>query len=205
MRRDRAGSLEEVRIFVAGGSGVIGVRLVPLLVAAGYDVATMTRFPEKIEALRALGATPVVCDVFDADLLREAISGFEPRAVMHQVTDLPDDAAEIPARGSANARVRREGTANLLEAARAAGSPRFFAQSVAWELQGDAGAAVAELERTTLEAGGVVLRYGKFYGPGTYHEGERPPQPRIQIDEAARRTVESLDASSGVIEIVESS
>lgn len=184
---------------------MIGVRLVPLLVAAGHEVAAMTRSPEKVGALCALGGEPVVCDVFDRKSLQEAAVSFEPDVVMHQVTDLPDDARRIPELGSANARMRREGTANLLAAASVAGASRFFAQSVAWELAGDSGRAVSELERATLDVGGVVLRYGQFYGPGTYHEGARPPQPRIQIDEAARRTVEALDASSGVIEIVESS
>ncbi len=188
---------------MAGASGVIGVRLVPRLVAAGHEVAAMTRSPEKANALRALGATPVVCDVYALDALRDAVVSFRPDVVIDQLTDLPDDAAELPQRGTANARMRREGTANLLEAARAAGSTRFLAQSVAWELQGESGAAVAAHERATLDAGGgVVLRYGQFYGPGTYH-ATRPPHPRIQIDEAAARTVAAIGAPSGIVEIVE--
>src|SRR5205814_1090120 len=103
----------------------------------------------------------------------------------------------------ANARIRREGTRNLLAAARAAGAEHFLAQSVAWPLPGDAGAAVEELERSVLEAGGVVLRYGQFYGLGTYYEQAPPPPPRVRVDEAARRTVEALGATSGVITIVE--
>ena len=99
--------------------------------------------------------------------------------------------------------MRREGTANLLAAARAAGASRFLAQSVAWELSGASGAAVEELERATLDVGGVVLRYGQFYGPGTYHEDEPPTPPRIQIDEAARRTVAALEAPSGIVELVD--
>jgi hypothetical protein len=74
---------------------------------------------------------------------------------------------------------------------------------VAWRLPGDAGAAVEELERSVFEAGGVVLRYGQFYGPGTYYEQAPPPPPRVHVDEAARRTVEALAAPSGVLEVVE--
>jgi nucleoside-diphosphate-sugar epimerase len=190
-----------MRIFVAGATGVIGVRLVPLLVTAGHDVAAMTRSPQKVDSLRALGAHPVVCDVYDTVALREAVTAFRPGRVIHQLTDLPDDRAHVQAFRDANSRIRREGTRNLLAAARAAGAPGILAQSVAWQFSGDAGAATADLERMVLEAGGVVLRYGQFYGPGTYHE-TAPPPPRIHIDEAARRTVDALAAPTGVIVIV---
>ena len=192
-----------MRIFLAGATGVIGVRLVPLLVADGHVVAGMTRSQEKADGLVAIGAEPVVCDVYDAEALREAAVAFGAEAVIHQLTDLPDDEASIPGFEAANARIRREGTRNLLAAARGCGASRIVAQSVAWELGGDAGAAVREHELAVLGAGGVVLRYGQFYGPGTYFEDEEPTPPRIHIDEAARRTVPALDASSGVILITE--
>ena len=168
-----------MRIFLAGASGVLGVRLVPLLVARQHVVAGMTRSPGKVETLRALGAEPVVCDVYDAAALREAVAAFRPELVMHQLTDLPDDEASLANAGDANARMRREGTRNLLAAAEGAGAARFLAQSVAWELTGAGGAAKEELERTVLGFGGVVLRYGRFYGSGTYHaEPPRsPPHP----------------------------
>ncbi len=192
-----------MRIFVAGASGVIGVRLVQLLAADGHEIAAMTRSPERADTLRALGAEPVVCDVYEKNTLIAAVVAFAPDAVVHQLTDLPDDAREIRTLGPANARMRREGTDNLLAAAHAAEASRVLAQSVAWRLDGEPGAAVRHLERATLDAGGVVLRYGRFYGPGTYHEHEPPPPPRVQIDEAARRTVVALDAPSGVLEIVD--
>ena len=191
-----------MRIFLAGASGVLGVRLVPLLVARGHVVAGMTRSPGKVESLRALGAEPVVCDVYDASALREAVVRFRPELVMHQLTDLPDDEADIAKAGDANARMRREGTRNLLAAAGAAGAPRLIAQCVAWELTGTGRTAKEELERTVLAFGGVVLRYGRFYGPGTYH-ADPPEPPRIQIDDAARRTAELLDAPSGIADVVE--
>ena len=191
-----------MRIFLAGASGVLGVRLVPLLVADGHVVAGMTRSPRKVETLRGLGAEPVVCDVYDDATLTDLMVAFRPELVMHQLTDLPDDEASLANAGDANARMRREGTRNLLAAADAAASSRFLAQSVAWELTGSGGAAKEELERTVLAVGGVVLRYGRFYGPGTYHA--KPPEPpRVQIDAAARQTAALLDAPSGIVEVVE--
>ena len=193
-----------MRIFVAGATGVIGVRLVPLLVQSGHEVAGMTRSPDKAEALRALGAEPVVCDVFEADAVRDAVVSFAPAAIIQELTDLPDDAHRIGEHAEANIRIRREGTHNLLAAAQAAGTVRrFIAQSVAWQLAGDGGAAAAALERAVLGWGGVVLRYGRLYGPGTYYERNEPEPPRVHVDEAARRTVAALDASSGVLAIVE--
>ena len=191
-----------MRIFLAGATGVIGRRLVPILVAAGHEVAGTTRSPAKCELLREAGATPVVCDVYDADALRDAVVAFSPDLLLHELTDLPDDASHI-GDGAANARIRREGTSNLLAAARAAGASRFVAQSVAWELEGEGGAAKAELERAVVECGGVVLRYGRFHGQGTYHPDDLPPPPHIHVDAAARRTVELLDAPSGIVEVVD--
>jgi uncharacterized protein YbjT (DUF2867 family) len=190
-------------IVLFGASGVIGSRLVPLLVGAGHRVIGVTRSPEKVEALRALGCEPAVCDVFDAGAVGELLGGSGATMVIDQLTDLPDAAADIPRAGGANARIRREGTPVLLAAAAAAGIDRYLAQSVAWPLAGDGGAAVAERERMVLEAGGVVVRYGQFYGPGTYYPGRQPDPPRIQIDEAARHTMDALDAPSGTVTIAE--
>ena len=158
----------------------------------------MTRSPGKVEQLRALGAEPVVRDVFDEVGLREAVVAFRPDAVVNELSDLPD---ERSATNEANARMRRQGTRNLLAASEAAGASRFVAQSIAWQLPGEAGAAVAELERLVLAASGVVVRYGRFYGPGTYYEDKKPEPPRVQVDEAARLTLPALDAPSGVIEV----
>lgn len=192
-----------MRIFIAGASGVIGVRLVPLLVEQGHVVAGMTRSPEKAEQVRQLGAEPVVCDVYDAGRLTEAVAAFSPDLVMHQLTDLPDDIKRIALYVRRNNRIRTEGTRNLLAAARGAGAERFLAQSLASTPPG-AGRAVKRHERMVLDAGGVVLRYGWLYGPGTYSEtSRRVPAPRIQIDAAAQRTVELLEAPTGIVVISE--
>lgn len=191
-----------MRVFVAGASGVIGAPLVPLLVASGHTVTGMTRSPEKADALRALGAEPVVCDVFAAADLEAAVVAFAPDAVVHQLTDLPDDVERVADFAARNNRIRTEGTRNLIAAARAAGAERFLAQSIAWTPPAG-GEAVAEHERLVLAAAGVVIRYGTFYGPGTYSHNRIPPPPRIEIVAAARATVPLLEAPSGVVEVVE--
>ena len=193
-----------MRIFVAGASGVIGSRVVPLLVARGDVVAGMTRSPEKTSMLQGRGAEPVLCDVYDVDALAGAVAAFEPELVMHQLTDLPDDMKRLPLYVKRNNRIRTEGTRNLVAAARAAGATRMLAQSIAFRPPG-VGRSIEEHERMVLDFDGVVLRYGWLYGPGTYSaEGRLVPQPRIHIDEAARRTVELLDAPAGVVVVAES-
>ncbi|WP_278262056.1 NAD-dependent epimerase/dehydratase family protein [Nocardia sp. AG03] len=192
-----------MRIFLAGATGVIGTRLLPLLIGAGHEVAGLTRSPAKADALRAAGAEPVVLDVYDAAALAAAVTAFAPELVLHQLTDLPDDVAELASSGEANARIRTEGTANLLAAAAAAGASRFLAQSIAWEPPAGRGAVIAAHEAAVLDAGGVVLRYGQFYGPGTYYETTPPQPPRVHVDTAAARTLELLDAPTGTVVIVD--
>jgi nucleoside-diphosphate-sugar epimerase len=193
-----------MRIFLAGASGVIGMKLTPLLVDAGHTVAGTTRSAEKAEGVRALGAEPFVIDVYDAQGLRDVVVDWSPDLVMYQLTDLPDDASQIPGRGAANARIRIEGTANLIAAAQAAGAERFLAQSIAWTPSaGNESRENLEAQVLAYDGVGVVLRYGQFYGPGTYYEAEPPDPPRIQIDAAACQTVSSLEAPRGTVEIVE--
>jgi nucleoside-diphosphate-sugar epimerase len=193
-----------MRIFLAGASGVIGQRLIPRLVQAGHVVGGMTRSPGKTELLRHLGAEPILCDVFDREALIQAVRDFKPDVILNELTDLPDDVAQISEHGSLNARIRTEGNQNLIEAARQSGSPKILAQSVAWKLPDEADArAGAELERSVLAEGGVVLSYGQFYGPGTYNEQQQPSEPRVHIDRAAERTVEALGEPTGVVVITD--
>jgi nucleoside-diphosphate-sugar epimerase len=193
-----------VKLFLAGASGVLGRRLVPLLVEAGHEVVGLTRSESKRSLLEDLGAEPLVGDVFEREWLMDAVAISAPDFVLSQLTDLPDDLDQIGEYTSANARIRREGVANLLEAARRSGVvEQFFAQSVAWELPGDGGRAVMEMESRVLDAGGTVLRYGQFYGPDTFHPAIPPRPPRIHVDEAARRTVSALANRGGVHELIE--
>jgi len=184
-----------VRVFLAGATGVIGSPLLPQLLQAGHEVTAMTRSVLRAAQLEAVGADPVVCDVFDADGVRAAVAAASPDAVIHQLTSLP---ARLdwgnPNLFDDNNRVRTEGTRVLVDAALAAGASRMVVQSIAFvyaptgdlvkeedaALFTDAppplGATVAAVveheQRVTGTAGieGLVLRYGMLYGPGTYHD-----------------------------------
>ena len=169
-----------MRVFVAGGSGTIGVPLVRALVQAGHDVTAMTRSADKQQQLRQLGAVPAVADALDATALAAAVSAARPTHVIHQLTALPKEGVRRASDLAATNRLRTEGTRNLIEAAVAAGAQRIIAGSFAL-FQGDpaerlpevraAAKAVASMETQILDASragrieGIVLRYGLFYGP----------------------------------------
>jgi nucleoside-diphosphate-sugar epimerase len=123
-----------MRIFLAGASGAIGRRLMPLLIGAGHDVTGLTRSAEAARDLKAAGVTPAVADVYEADGLTRAVIASRPDIVMHQLTDLPRvfDETQVAAQYPRNARIRIEGTRNLVAAAKAAGARRFIVQSVAF-------------------------------------------------------------------------
>jgi nucleoside-diphosphate-sugar epimerase len=192
-----------MRIFLAGASGVIGQRLIPRLVQAGHVVGGLTRSPTKTELLSHLGAEPILCDVFDRAALIQVVRDFKPDVMLNELTDLPDDAGQISEFEALNARIRTEGNQHLIEAARQSGASKILAQSLAWQLPDGPGArAVAELERSVLAENGVVLRYGQFYGPGTYHE-QPPKEPKVHVDRAAERTVQALNEPTGVIVIID--
>ena len=183
-----------MRVFVAGASGAIGRPLIRRLVAAGHEVTGSTRSESNAEEIRAAGARAAICDALDAEALRAAVAEAAPEAVVHQLTALPDR-FDPRAKGlyDATNRLRSEGTRNLVEAAQAAGARRLVCQSIAFAYAprerpevldedaplsleapppfGDAVRVVHEMERAVLEASGLeglVLRYGWFYGPGTY-------------------------------------
>jgi nucleoside-diphosphate-sugar epimerase len=183
-----------MKVFVAGATGAVGKRLVPLLVASRHEVVGTTRSPEKIEWLRGLGAEPVLLDVLDAEAVGRVVSEAAPDIVVHQATSL-SNLTNIRNMDEAFAQtnlLRTEGTANLLAAARATGVKKVVAQSFAGWPAEKRGAAVQDenapfdlsppassaqsltairrLEEAVVAASGlegVVLRYGGFYGPGT--------------------------------------
>jgi len=189
-----------LKIFVAGATGVIGRRLVPLLVAGGHDVVGMSRSSVRARSLEEYGARGVVADVFDVERLRRLLADEKPEIVIHELTDIPRqlEPGHTIEQFTADRRMRIEGTHNLVEAARAVGARRLVAQSYAhvyaprgswvkaeWEAL-DLGPdvpdsrqlnvlAVRELERSVLQTPGiegVALRYGTFYGPGSaFDEG----------------------------------
>lgn len=191
-----------MRIFLAGATGVIGSRLLPLLAADGHRVIALTRTEAKADQLRALGVEPAVCDVYDPAHLSEAVLSCAPDMVIHQLTDLPDRLEQLSEFSARNDRMRTEGTRNLVSAARSAGAHRLLAQSIAWRPAGRA-EAVDEHERQILAAGGLVLRYGQLYGPDTFYPHDRPDHPRIHVEVAASITRELLDAPAGVVVVAE--
>jgi nucleoside-diphosphate-sugar epimerase len=197
-----------MRIFLAGATGVMGRRLVPMLVADGHTVTGSTRKAERAALLAEEGATPVVVDFMDADAARQAIVAARPEVVIHQLTDLPQvyDAATFAEARERNAQLRITATANVVNGALAAGAGRVIAQSVAFayasgpepHVESDpldpAQIGVATLERLVLETPGftgLVLRYGLFYGSGTWNEAP-VTGPTVHADAAARVTATAV-------------
>jgi nucleoside-diphosphate-sugar epimerase len=186
-----------MRVFIAGGTGVVGQRLIPMLTAAGHEVTATTRSPGKAGLLREFGATPVVVDGLDASGLLDAVHQASPEVVIHQMTALSSmkSLRRFDKEFAVTSKLRTAGTDNLLAAARAAGTRRFIAQShfLAQSYAGLPGVreggpvkavqdpllptaptamtqairAIRHLEQTVSRfPGGIVLRYGNFYGPG---------------------------------------
>ena len=183
-----------MKIFLAGATGAIGKRLVPMLIHAGHTVTGATRHAKKTEPLRAAGARPVVMDALNSREVLQAVQEAKPDVIIHQLTAIPAsfDLRHFDQEFAATNRLRTEGTDNLLAAARAVGCQRFIAQSYAgWPFERTGGwikteddplvtnpepafrrsiAAITHLESSVVEErslGGFVLRYGSFYGPGT--------------------------------------
>jgi nucleoside-diphosphate-sugar epimerase len=237
-----------MRVFVAGASGAIGRPLIPQLVAAGHEVTGTTRSDRNAQAIRAAGARAAVCDALDADALRAAVAEAAPEVVVHQLTALPDrfDPRKKDIYEPTN-RLRSDGTRNLIDAARDAGARRLVCQSIAFAYEPgptpdvkdeDAPLFMAapppfeggmrvidEMERIVLEVEGLeglVLRYGWFYGPGTYY-GEQGSLARdvrrrrfpiigsgaglssfVHVDDAASATVAAVERGApGVYNVVD--
>jgi nucleoside-diphosphate-sugar epimerase len=205
------------RILVAGATGAVGAPLIKLLRDAGHEVAGTTRKDSGVATLRALGAEGLKLDVFDVEALTRATISFRPEIVIHQLTDLPDglDPSQMGEAIVRNARIRDEGTGNLVKAALAAGAQRLIAQSIAWayapgpephseedalNIAATGNAAISiggvlALERQVLNApplAGLVLRYGRLYGPGT---GADAPASALalHVDAAAHAAFLAVD------------
>lgn len=181
-----------MRIFVAGATGAIGSRLVPMLAQNGHEVVGSTRSAAKADEVRKLGAEPVVLDALDRDAVIAAVVQAKPDVIIHQLTAISGkpDIKHFDRYFAATNRLRFEGTDNLLAAAHQAGVRRFVAQSyTGWPNQRSGGpvkteddpldprpagaeqtlAGIRHVEEAVMAADyvqGVVLRYGTFYGPG---------------------------------------
>ncbi len=235
-----------MRVFVAGGTGVLGRRLVPQLVARGHQVTATTTSAAKLDLLGQLGAAGVVMDGLDAASVGEAVAAAQPDTIVHQMTAISPahagqpDIKHIDRWFATTNRLRTEGTDHLLAAAEAAGVAHFAAQSYAswngirtggWVKTeedpldpGDgtimhAGAvAIRHVEDAVLGAGGAVLRYGGFYGPGATDDQVELVRKRqfplvgrgtgysswVHLDDAASATVLAVEQKvSGVFNIVD--
>lgn len=197
-----------MKIFLAGATGVVGRRLAVLLRKAGHEVAGTTRSEAKAAALKQIGAVPVLVDAYDADKLKLAVYAVQPDVIIHQLTDLPQviDPTSLPAALEANARLRIRGTRNLVDAALTNGVKRVIAQSIAFAYApgeppliedhpiDPAQAGVIALEQAVTQTpgiDGIVLRYGRFYGPGTWTETAMGPAP-LHVDAAAQAALLAL-------------
>jgi nucleoside-diphosphate-sugar epimerase len=231
-----------MKVFIAGGTGAIGRPMIAELLAKGHDVVALTRSAEKGQALLAQGVEPAIADVFDADAVKAAVRRAEPEIVIEQLTALPATytGESMIAAATRNRRIRLEGGANVLVAARAAGVRRYLRQSIAFWGEPGPGLAdentplatsatpavsadievVAEIERRLLASAdieGIALRYGFFYGPGTWFhpDGDVAHQVRerqfpiigkgegvwswLHVEDAARATVAAAErGDSGV-------
>lgn len=215
------------KIFLAGATGAIGQVLSHLLVANGWDVYGTTRSETKIPLLKEMGVTPIVIDVYDVDRLKSIVAEIRPEVVIHQLTDLPYalDEKEMAAVLVRNARLRTEGTKNLVNAAVNAGAKRIVAQSISFiydegnmphvegdpllpvtdAVYGETSASVQNLEREVIESGieGIVLRYGLLYGPKTGFD--LPIAPASVHVEAAAKAAELvvIKGTTGIYNVAE--
>jgi nucleoside-diphosphate-sugar epimerase len=171
-----------MNIFIAGGTGTIGVPLVRALVASGHQVHALTRSPEKADEIRSMGAVPAVADALDAVALTRVVLNARPTHVIHQLTALPKEGPRRASDLAATNRLRSQGTRNLLDASIRAGARRIVGGSFApFQAPVPANApreviegaeALRSMEAQILEASrrgaieGIVLRYGMFYGSG---------------------------------------
>lgn len=196
-----------MKIFVAGGTGVIGRPLITKLLAKGHTIVALTRSTQQAQALTEKGIVPAIADVFDADAVKAVVGQAQPEVVIEQLTALPKTYTResMSAAAALNTRIRLEGGANVLAASLAAGVRRYLRQSIAfWAVPGPGLAdeetplvsdaspvveadarVVAELEHLLLKnpnIEGIVMRYGFFYGPGTWFspDGDVGQQVRRQ-------------------------
>lgn len=212
-----------MNVFVAGGTGTIGLPLVRALIAAGHPVTVLTRSPQRAGGLRALGASVAIADALDPTALARVVADAHPTHVVHQLTAIPKTGVTKPDDLTATNRLRIDGTRNLIEASVQAGAQRLVVGSFAMLSARDgapptsdpAALAVQSMEAQVLEAtargaiDGVILRYGLFYGvdvPSTANtiaqirkrrvpvvRGDTGQLPVINVEDAALATVLALD------------
>ncbi|PEY60939.1 dTDP-glucose 4,6-dehydratase [Bacillus cereus] len=223
-----------MKIFVVGATGVIGRSLLPLLIKNGHTVFAMIRTTSQVEAMKKVGAIPVIADVFNREAVFSVLEETNPDIVIHQLTSLSSWNFED------NTKIRTKGTRNLVDAAKNVGVQKIIAQSISWAYEpGDTFATekdslhitasaprqvtvngILKLEEAVTELPeSVILRYGTLYGPGTWYaeNGLIANQVRnneiiasdgissfIHVEDAARATMLALNWPSGIVNIVDS-
>ena len=234
-----------MKIFVAGATGAVGLPLVRALCTLGHQVTGMTRAGPGVDRLRELGAEASVADAFDPKAVRAAVEAASPDVVIDQLTWLPANPADVIKALPNDTRLHREGGGNLLAAAQELGVGRYIVQSRGFYLDAPAGRLADETARLRYDAPGeigesarvigayedrllaspsmegVVLRYGFFYGPGTWYrpDGAIADQVRkgqaaiigagngvwsfVHIDDAVAATVASLASEPGIYNVVD--
>ncbi|WP_438382402.1 NAD(P)-dependent oxidoreductase [Asaia sp. BMEF1] len=233
-----------MRVFVAGASGALGRPLMRRLVASGYETYGLANKPESAEYIESLGGKPVIGNALDRESVFDALSRSRPHYVIDQLTSLPSDPSEMPDRLPFDRKLRLEGGGNLFAATQAHGVRRYIQQSSGFYLNGEGQLATehsdlrtqapghigqssrmyAELERRVLTSASletVALRYGFFYGPGTWYWNEGPFSDRVRdgqcpifgkghgtfsfihVEDAADATIAALSAPAGVYNIVD--
>ena len=170
-----------MKILIVGATGVLGRATVPHL--GGHEVLGTTRVAGRREVLEALGVRAAICDIYEPGALEGVARAYAPEVVVNFLTDLSAGP------GPANGRIRREGGPLVAAAARAAGARRLVVESIAFEVGAESAAAVAVLEEDALASGLEVLalRFGRFWGPGTWATDRPPEPPFIHVAEAGRR------------------
>ena len=215
------------KVFLAGAAGAIGQPLSRLLVGNGWKVYGTTRSTEKAAILQEIGVEPIVVDVYDAEHLKSILAVIQPEVVINQLTDLPYalNEQEMTAALVRNARLRTEGTKNLVDAAVNAGCKRIIAQSISFiydegttphveedpllpaahPVYGETAEGVRNLERQVLESGieGIVLRYGLLYGPKTGFDAPIAPAS-VHVEAAAKAAeITVKKGNTGIYNIAE--
>jgi nucleoside-diphosphate-sugar epimerase len=236
-----------MKVFIAGATGAIGRPLVSALVAARHEVIGMTSTEAGLRVLQERGAEGIVADALDQEAVRAAVQKIRPQAVIEELTSLPKryTPEEMRAAASRDRTLRLEGGRNVYEAARTTGVQRYLVQSTGFFYAPGAGLATegeplahqaspgiagsvgtyTQVEARVLghpDMEGVALRYGFFYGPGTYHDprnGSISEQVRdrqypvigsgqgvfsfVHVKDAAAATVAALEGRPGVYNVVD--
>lgn len=209
--------MENKKVFIAGASGVIGIRLCKMLVDADWDVYGTTRSEKNVALLKSVGVNPVLIDVYNADKLTEVLTSIKPKIVYHQLTDLPDglDPDKMQEALESNAKLRDLGTRNLVNASIKANVEKMIAQSIAFvyepsdtphneesellnfqdPIYGTTSKAVASLEEQVLNAPfiGIVLRNGLLYGKDTGFDTPVDFVPPVHVDAATHASLLALN------------